>query len=110
MTFCYISKKNFNSLSFYWKYNHKSQLKEREKSYHLLLYKMSFKKLDIIKFYFHLYLVQDFISVSLIFYSSLVLFIKKPGREIWFCINYEKFNAIIKKDYYSILFIEETLA
>jgi hypothetical protein len=38
------------------------------------------------------------------------MFIKKPGGEIRFCINYCLFNAIIKKDCYLILLIKKTMA
>lgn len=44
------------------------------------------------------------------FYSFLVFFIKKLEEEIRFCVDYKKLNAIIKKDCYWILFIEESLA
>ena len=35
---------------------------------------------------------------------------KKPGREIRFCIDYKRLNAITKKDCYPIPLIEEILA
>ena len=41
--------------------------------------------------------------------SSLVLFVKKPEREIRFCVNDRKLNVITKKGRYPILLIEETL-
>jgi hypothetical protein len=38
------------------------------------------------------------------------MFIKKLKRGIRLCINYRLFNTIIKKDYYLILLIKETMA
>jgi hypothetical protein len=38
------------------------------------------------------------------------MFIKKPEKEIRFCINYRLFNTITKKDCYLILLIKETMA
>lgn len=43
-------------------------------------------------------------------YFLLLLFVKKPGRKIWFYIDYKKLNTISKKDHYLISIIEETLA
>lgn len=43
------------------------------------------------------------------FYFFSVLFVKKPGRRIRFCINYPRLNVITKKDCYPILLIEKTL-
>ena len=38
------------------------------------------------------------------------MFVKKPGRGIRFCIDYQRLNAITKKDHYPIPLIKETLA
>ena len=39
-----------------------------------------------------------------------ILFVKKPGGGIRFCVDYKRLNAITKKDRYPIPLIEETLA
>ena len=39
-----------------------------------------------------------------------MLFVKKPGGGIRFCVDYRKLNAITRKDKYPIPLIEETLA
>ena len=70
---------------------------------------MSSQKLDVVKRYFDSHLAKKFIQTSLALYLSLVLFIKKPSREIRFCIDYQRLNAITKKDWYPIFVIEETL-
>jgi hypothetical protein len=40
----------------------------------------------------------------------LVLFAKKPGRGLCFCIDYYALNTIIIKNYYPLPLIQETLA
>ena len=71
---------------------------------------MSFKELDALKRYFDSHLARRFIQASLSSYSLSILFVKKSGRGIRFCIDYRRLNTITKKDYYPIPFIEETLA
>ena len=48
--------------------------------------------------------------MSLASYSSPILFVKKSGGGIRFCVDYRRLNAITKKDRYPIPLIEETLA
>ena len=43
-------------------------------------------------------------------YFSPVLFIQKPGEGIRFCVDYQRLNAITKKDRYPIPLIEKTSA
>lgn len=40
---------------------------------------------------------------------SLAFYIKNPGRGIWFYIDYQRLNTIIKKDQYLITLIEKAL-
>ena len=49
---------------------------------------MSLEELDIVKYYLDSYLAKGFIQTSSIPYLSPVLFVKKPGRNILFCIDY----------------------
>ena len=71
---------------------------------------MSSKKLNAFKQYLDSYLAKKFILASSASYFLLVLFVKKLERGIWFCIDYRRLNAIIKKDCYLIPLIEERLA
>ena len=71
---------------------------------------MFFKKLDVVKCYFDLYWGKGFIQASSASYSLSALFVKKVGRRIWFYVDYQRFNAIKKKDYYPIPLIEKILA
>lgn len=63
---------------------------------------MSFEKLHAVKRYLNSHLTKKFIQASSVFYSSLVIFVKKSGGEIRFYVNYKRLNVIIKKDYYPI--------
>ena len=71
---------------------------------------MSSQKLDVVKRYLDSHLAKGFIQASSAPYSSPVLFVKKPGGGIRFCVDYRRLNAITKKDRYPIPLIEETLA
>jgi hypothetical protein len=59
-----------------------------------------------IKKYVITYLSKGFIVISFTFYTILILFVKKPGSKIRFCINYRKFNSITKKNTHPIPFIK----
>ena len=54
-------------------------------------------------------LKKDFIKFSKAFYSVPILFTLKVNGDLWFCVNYWGFNAIIKCNCYSILLIDEML-
>jgi hypothetical protein len=41
--------------------------------------------------------------------AALVLFAKKPGGGLYFCVNYQALNAITRKDQYPLPLIHETL-
>ena len=71
---------------------------------------MSDYKLQKMKNYLIEHLNKSFISFSLISYASLILFIEKKDDSLHFCVNYRKLNALIKRDCYFLLLINETLA
>ena len=52
---------------------------------------------------------KRFIILSQALYTSSVLFVKKSNRGLQFCINYQKLNTIIYKDWYLLLLIDKTL-
>ena len=52
---------------------------------------------------------KGFIRVSNSLTAALVLFVKKPGGGLRFCINYRGLNRITKKDRYLLPLIYETL-
>ncbi len=56
------------------------------------------------------HLNKGFILLSFALYASLILFAEKKNESLRFCVNYKKLNALIKRDRYSLLLINETLA
>jgi hypothetical protein len=55
------------------------------------------------------FLDKNFIKVSNSPAAAPILFIKKPGGGLRFCIDYRKLNEITCKDRYPLLLITETL-
>ncbi len=90
-------------------YDHKIELIDEKTSSWSHLYHMSDYKLQKMKNYLIKHLNKDFISSSSISYASLILFIEKKDDSLRFCIDYKKLNALIKRDRYSLLLIDETL-
>ena len=52
---------------------------------------------------------KGFIRVSNSLTAAPVLFVKKPGGGLRFCIDYRGLNRVIKKDRYPLPLIYETL-
>ncbi len=71
---------------------------------------MSSHKLQKIKKYLEENLKKKFITLSKASFASSILFIEKKDNSLHFCMNYQKLNALIKRDRYSILLINEVLA
>ena len=57
----------------------------------------------------HELLSKGFIRVSKSPAAAPVLFVKKPGGGLRFCVDYRALNAITKKDRYPLPLIHETL-
>ncbi len=91
-------------------YDHKIEMIDEKTSSQSRLYHMSDYKLQKMKNYLIKHLNKSFISFSLISYASLILFIEKKDDSLRFCVNYRKLNALIKRNRYSLLLIDETLA
>jgi len=91
-------------------YDHKIELTDEKMSSRSHLYHMSDYKLQKMKNYLIEHLNKSFISFSSISYASLILFIKKKDDSLRFCVDYRKLNALIKRDRYSLLLIDKTLA
>ncbi|KAK2626439.1 hypothetical protein QTJ16_003614 [Diplocarpon rosae] len=73
------------------------------------LYKMSEPELEKMREYLIDNLKKGFIKPSNSSYSSPVLFVKKPGGGLRFCIDYRHLNSLTKKDRYPLPLITETL-
>ena len=91
-------------------YDYKIELKDSQSQMSKnRVYHMSTSKLMKTKKYLEENLKKKFISFSIAFYVSSILFAAKFNESLRFCVDYRKLNAIIKKNRYSIFFIEETL-
>ncbi len=70
---------------------------------------MSLYKLQKVKKYLNKNLFKEFIISSKASYFSLVLFILKANKDLQFCVNYWKLNAIIKRNRYSLSLIDKMI-
>ncbi len=70
---------------------------------------MSFYKLQKVKKYLNKNLFKEFITSSKASYFLLILFILKANEDLQFCVNYQKLNAIIKRNHYSLSLINEVI-
>ena len=70
---------------------------------------MSRDELLVLKKYLEDNLCKGFIQASTFSADSPVLFAKKPGGGLRFCVDYRKLNAITIKDRYPIPLVQETL-
>ncbi len=99
-----------NQLSLHRFYNHKIELIDEEMLLRSRLYQMFNHKLQKIKKYLIEHLNKEFIFFSFASYVSLILFAEKKDESLRFCVDYRKLNALIKRDRYSLLLIDEILA
>ncbi len=99
-----------NQLSSHRFYDHKIELIDEEIFFRSKLYQMFDHKLQKIKKYLINHLNKEFIFFSFASYVSLILFAEKKDDSLRFCINYRKFNALIKWDHYFLSLIDEILA
>ena len=73
------------------------------------IYSISEHKFEQIKKYLNEHLKKKFIVSSYTLFALFVLFIEKSNKELRFCVDYKKLNAIIKRNRYFILLINEIL-
>ncbi len=105
-----FDKEKTTQLPLHRSYNHKIELEDENQSSRSRLYLMLSHKLQKIKKYLEENLKKKFITLSKAFFASSILFVKKKDDSLRFCINYWKLNALIKRNRYSILLIDEVLA
>ena len=91
-------------------YDHKIKLEDKDQSSRSRLYLMLNHKLQKIKKYLEENLKKKFIILSKALFASSILFAEKKDDSLRFCVNYRKLNALIKRNRYSILLIDEVLA
>ncbi len=98
-----------DQLSLHRFYDHKIELIDEETFSRSRLYQMFDHKLQKIKKYLIEHLNKEFIFFSFASYVSLILFAEKKDESLHFCVDYRKLNALIKRNRYSLLLIDETL-
>ncbi len=103
-----FDREKITQLFLHWSYDHKIELEDESQSSRSQLYFMLNHKLQKIKKYLEKNLKKKFIIQA--FFASSILFVKKKDDSLCFCVNYWKLNALIKRDHYSILLINEVLA
>ncbi len=105
-----FDREKTTQLSSHRSYDHKIELEDEDQSSRSRLYLMLNHKLQKIKKYLEENLKKKFIIFSKAFFTSSILFVKKKDDSLRFCMNYWKLNALIKRNCYSILLINEVLA
>ena len=73
------------------------------------LYSMSDLELQALRDYLEEQLAKGFIQSSSSSSASPVLFVRKPGGGLRFCVDYRGLNAVTKKDRYPIPLINDSL-
>jgi hypothetical protein len=73
------------------------------------LYGMSREKLLVLRKTLTDLLNKDWIQASSLIAEASVLFVKKPGKKLRFCVNYRVLNAITSQNKYPFSLIKETL-
>ena len=72
-------------------------------------YRMFSYKFEKIKEYFIENLFKNFITFNKVLYFLLMLFAMKVNENLRFCVDYWKFNVMIKRNRYSLLLIKEII-
>ena len=90
-------------------YDHKIKLLSEKESDWDFLYDMFRNELLILQKYFKENFNKEFIRSSSFEYSFPVLFVKKLGEGLRFCVDYRELNAIIKKNRYLMFLVQKTL-
>jgi hypothetical protein len=85
-------KSKSDKLPLHWLYNHKIELEGDNTLRYSLLYKITTAELKTVKKYLINNLDKGFIEASQALYAAPVLFVKKPDRSLWFCIDFRKLN------------------
>jgi hypothetical protein len=67
------------------------------------------EELDLVKKYIKDNLLKGFIKASKAPFASPILFVRRLGGGLRFCVDYRKLNAITRKDAYPLPLIDETL-
>jgi hypothetical protein len=104
-----FSKKEADKIPPHRLYDHKIQMKEGSEPPFGPLYDMSRDELLVLREYLEENLGKGFIRASRSPAASPVLFVRKPGGGLRFCVDYRALNALTVKNRYPIPLIRETL-
>jgi len=83
-----FSWKEANKLAEHWLYNHRIVLEEGKQPRFGPLYEMSQNELLVLQKYLKKHLSKGFIKASLSPIAAPVIFVKKPGSSLHFCVDY----------------------
>jgi hypothetical protein len=104
-----FSRDRSNVLPEHRSYDHKIQLEPGKQPGFGPLYSMSQNELKVLRKYLDEHLEKGFIRASSSPAAAPVIFVKKPGGGLRFCVDYRTLNAITVKNRYPIPLIQETL-
>ena len=104
-----FSQKEADKLPPHRGYDHRIRLKKDTKPPFGPLYDMSRDELLVLREYLEANLGKGFIRASRSPAASPVLFVRKPGGGLRFCVDYRALNALTVKNRYPIPLIRETL-
>jgi hypothetical protein len=104
-----FSRKEANKLPEHRPYDHQIRTEGGKQHGFGPLYGMSLNELKVLRKYLNENLDKGFIRASTSPVSSPVIFVKKPGGGLRFCVDYRKLNEITIKNRYPIPLIQETL-
>ena len=105
-----FSRKEADTLPEHRQYDHRIELEPGKTPPYGPLYGMSQNELKVLRKYLDDNLKKGFIQASSSPAASPVIFVRKPGGGLRFCVDYRALNAITIKNRYPIPLIQETLA
>ena len=104
-----FSRQEADMLPVHWSYDHKIPLEDGKQPIFGALYGMSQDELKVLQKYLDDHLSKGFIWASSSPAAAPVLFVRKPGGGLRFCVDYRGLNAINVKNRYPLPLLKETL-
>ena len=103
-----FSKNKINELSVHNPQNHAINIGKKEFPFGKL-YNLSQTELITLRDYLKKHLKKGFIVSSITSAGAFVIFVKKKDDGLQLCVNYQEFNAIMKKNRHPLSLIEKAL-
>ena len=104
-----FSRREADKLPEHRPYDHRIVLEPGKQPPFGPLYGMSQNELKVLKRYLDEHLAKGFIRASSSPVAAPVIFVRKPGGGLRFCVDYRALNAVSVKNRYPIPLIQETL-